>query len=279
MISVCIITWNSELFIGQCLQSLLNELHQERFGYEIFCIDNGSSDQTLAILNEFKINPDVRIVSLPHNRGTTYSRNLALKQARGDYILVLDADTRVQRGLLGTLIAVLQKNQKIGIVAPKLLYPDGECQISYKKFPTVPLKLFKAAPIKQLRELGTKMESYHFPLNNSQLYVVDYCPSACWLIPARIIQKVGLLDERIFYSPEDVDYCLRVWLSAHHVVYCPQAQVIHDTQRLSYKNKSIALSHLHGLGYFFRKYGYVFSRKSIYRKIELACAMPYPVHE
>ena len=82
------------------------------------------------------------------------------------------------------------------------------------------------------------------------------------------MNDIGLFDENIFYAPEDVDYCLRMWLKGWKVIYNPLASVIHHTQRRSYKDPKIAWEHLKGLFYFFQKYNYWFNREKIYKKIK-----------
>jgi GT2 family glycosyltransferase len=82
----------------------------------------------------------------------------------------------------------------------------------------------------------------------------------------KALDEVGLFDERIFYSPEDVDLCTRMWLKGWRVIYNPDATVIHYTQRLSKRSFRIALSHTKGLFYYFTKYGYWFKREKLYEK-------------
>ena len=80
-----------------------------------------------------------------------------------------------------------------------------------------------------------------------------------------LMNKIGLLDEKIFYSPEDVEYCVRTWKAGFRVIYKPRARIIHATQRIS-KKKLISRhnwEHIKGLIYFFNKYGLFFSSESI----------------
>lgn len=65
---------------------------------------------------------------------------------------------------------------------------------------------------------------------------VGYLMSACWMMPAILIEKIGLLDENIFYAPEDVEYCLRAWKRGYRVCYDQDALIVHAWQRLSRKN-------------------------------------------
>jgi GT2 family glycosyltransferase len=96
---------------------------------------------------------------------------------------------------------------------------------------------------------------------------VGHCISACWLVRRKALGSVGLLDENIFYAPEDIDYCLQMWLSGWEVLYVPFARVLHYTQRSSYKSFRMAWLHGKGLFFFFRKHKYLLSRKNLYKKI------------
>jgi len=81
---------------------------------------------------------------------------------------------------------------------------------------------------------------------------------------------VGLLDEKIFYSPEDVDYCIRVWKAGFDIRYLPKYEIIHDAQEIS-RAKGIrinffTLSHIKGLLYLFLKHRYLFSGKKFSKR-------------
>ena len=103
---------------------------------------------------------------------------------------------------------------------------------------------------------------------------VDYAVSAFWMLPRSLITRIGLLDERIFYAPEDVDYCLRAALSGLRVVYLPGVQATHHAQEIS-RRKLFSRSfreHLKGLAYFYRKHGFVFSLGEVHARIAKARA-------
>ncbi len=116
-ISFIILTWNSEKHLGRCLDTLLLDLCSDRFSYEIFIVDNGSSDNTISIIKSFKIKyPDhIFPIYLEKNCGTTYSRNLALKKAKGKYIIIMDSDVEIyQQGTIRRLLDTFH-DKKMGI--------------------------------------------------------------------------------------------------------------------------------------------------------------------
>ena len=278
MVSVIILTWNSQRYIKNCLESVIKDCKKSNIDFEIFVVDNGSTDNTIKIVRSFQEqNPKINLISYSQNLGTTETRNVAIKKSKGNYILILDSDTEVKKGSISKLLKTLKGGPKIGIACPQLLYNDGTPQKSFKKFPTLWIKILKFLPFGFSKNEGEELESYNFEIDENKIYPVDYCISACWLFRKELVDKIGYLDENIFYSPEDVDYCLRCWLDGYKVVYAPKAKVIHYTQRISYKSKKITLSHIRGLFYYFRKYGYLFSRKGIYQKITKSLGRRYPI--
>lgn len=217
--------------------------------------------------------PELRTIQLKRNLGTTVSRNIAIRASRGEYVLILDSDTEILPGALEALYKTLDGVPRAGIAAPRLLYSDGSVQPSCKRFPTAPLKVCKFVPISLLQRLGEKAELYPrevYSKGFKETVRVDHCISACWLVRREAIEAVGLLDERIFYAPEDVDYCLRMWLAGWEVLYVPSAEVVHYTQRRSHKSLRMAWVHAKGLLYYFRKHKYWLNRRSLYQRISKA---------
>ncbi|PKP61954.1 glycosyltransferase family 2 protein [Candidatus Atribacteria bacterium HGW-Atribacteria-1] len=270
-VSVIILSWNSEKYIRQCINSLFIDLNFYNMEKEIIIVDNGSSDRTIKILKQLhKKYSNMKVIELEKNLGTTISRNIGIRESLGKYIFILDSDTEVQEGTISTLIDMFNKKGNIGIVAPRLYYSDGSIQPSCKKFPTIKTKIYKYIPFNITRKIAKKSELYNniYEKEYKKITEVDYCISAAWMVNREAINDIGLFDENIFYAPEDVDYCLRMWLKGWKVIYTPMASVIHHTQRKSYKDFNIAWQHLKGLLYYFGKYNYWFNRKKIYKRIK-----------
>ena len=109
--------------------------------------------------------------------------------------------------------------------------------------------------------------------DHSSVREVDYVIGACQGIRRAAVTEVGLLDERIFYGPEDVDLCLRMHEAGWSVVYNPAAVVVHHERRLTRSLFSaLAWRHLWGVGYYFWKHGYLFSRRRLYARLQEKCA-------
>ena len=253
-LSFILLTWNSEKYIGKCLESLFADLKESRFSYEIFIVDNGSQDNTPGIIQSFEKEYPEHIVPiyLNTNTGTTYSRNLALKKSVADYIIVMDSDVEVFAGAVETLVDTLNVNDGTGIVVPKLIYPSGRLQKSTDVFPTIFTKIFRYFFLKLIEKKDDTLPK------QKGVWPVDYAISAVWVIKREVLQHVGFLDENIFYAPEDVDYCLRTWKAGYSILYNAEVECIHHTQEISrgFKFNKATINHITGLMYYFWKHKY-----------------------
>ena len=127
-ISFILLTWNSERYIESCIESIIAEGRRLGDAFEIYIVDNGSKDTTPA-----KIRRIARLHSRQHsspffsyvNLGTTRSRNAALKKAGGRYIVIMDSDIQLLPGVINGLRKTLQDDASVGLVAPRLIYPDN----------------------------------------------------------------------------------------------------------------------------------------------------------
>lgn len=259
-----ILAWNSGEHIQACVEAIFR---LESFEAQILLVDNGSTDNTHSILEQLAVrcpfHCTVEIITYNKNVGTTVSRNAALKKVAPDvqYICLLDSDTQINENALRILAKELKEHADYGIVGPRMITSTGVIQVSGRKFPTITEKLLKAVPLKCAQRAGEKMQQ-PFQIQETGSHAVDYLMSACWWMRPELLQKVGMLDEKIFYAPEDAEYCIRVWKAGYKVAFCPKAQIIHEWQRLSKKKafSRINWEHIKGLAYMFWKHKYLFGR-------------------
>jgi len=266
-LSVVIITWNSERHIGRCLSTLRTDLERSHLRHEIIVIDNGSSDSTLQRLAELGYST-VTVVPLGSNTGTTFSRNIGLRMAAGEYICVLDSDIEfTQPNTLQRLIDDLDHTPGCGIIAPRLTYGSGTHQKSCDRFPTLFTKLKRLFFLKSLERQEGRQSC-----DRAEKMEVDYAISAFWLFRRILTDRIGLLDEHIFYAPEDVDYCARCWLGGLSVVYDPNVVAVHNAQEISRKRlfSKAALDHILGLLYYYRKYRCLLATRRLHAAIDRA---------
>jgi GT2 family glycosyltransferase len=253
-----ILSYNSDKFIHKCLSSINASIKYIKKPCEIFVVDNGSIDSTKKIINDFKFSSFIKfkLISLNKNTGTTYSRNLAIKEAIGKYIVIMDSDAYINPAALIKLQSYLYDNPNCGLAVPKIIYSDGRFQLSTDHFPTIVRKLQRFFYLKSIERTEV----------SKHIKDVDYAISAFWMMPGDIINSVGLLDENIFYSPEDVDYCIRIWKQGYRITYIPDCEIIHDAQEISRPKgmklvNAFSISHIKGLIYLYKKHKFLFSGK------------------
>lgn len=256
-ISFIILTWNSETYLEGCFNSIIRKCSDEGIPFEVIVIDNGSLDRSVEIVKEYQgAHPEAfHLIAFNRNCGTTFPRNQGMKQAQGQFFCILDSDTELGEGNLRAILDRLHKETDIGIIAPRLILPDGNVQTSVKRFPTMLNKLLKIPRI--VMGIETRNADYYedFPFVNER--EVDTAISACWFFRRELLEMVGYLDEKIFYAPEDIDYSLRVCEAGLSILYDPTFNVLHHTQQITHKKplSMTSLSHFKGLLYYYWKHG------------------------
>jgi len=261
------LTWNSEKHIGAMLASLVEDASYSQTEIEIFVVDNGSTDNTVSILRDYRKRfPWIHLILFGRNTGTTFSRNTAIRSCIGEYVLILDSDTIISKGTLAGLLTGYNEiehkhDDKVAIVHPQLCFPDGTFQESARRFPTPAIKFARFFGLEKKRR---KLESLEAVLR-TQVAKVEYAISAAWFMKRVLFETVGYLDEKIFYAPEDAEFCARCMKYGYSTWYFPAVKVIHDCQRLTKRKpfSSLAVHHFKGLLYFWKTYGLVNISKKI----------------
>lgn len=196
-LSICIVNYKSRDELSSCLTSLAN--NAPNFAYEIIVVDNASSDgSSEAVARDF---PKVWLIQNQNNVGFGRACNQAIRQARGEFILLLNPDTVVTANALDRLVLVAQNTTKLGTLSAKLVYPDGTAQpSSYKYFPGIWSELRKFVGLEKIDEAAAR----------SQIrYRVASSWGACLLFRRRIAGRLTQLDPHIFMYSEDIDLCWR----------------------------------------------------------------------
>jgi exopolysaccharide biosynthesis polyprenyl glycosylphosphotransferase len=259
-VSITIIAWSSRRRLEDCLESIYSGTRQAEF--EIIVVDNGSSDGAGETLR--RRFPHVRHLNNAKNQGVASARNQAIKTAAGDFVLLLDADTRLSPGAIDELLAFAKNTPEAGIVGAKIVDPNGKLLLTCQRFPTIFTPFLRRLQfIPFFRNNHMLREHAMADWDHNSVRVVDYVAGACQLIRREVIQEVGLPDEKIFHGPEDADYCLRAQAHGWKVFYYPHATAIHDKRRRTGAFfRPLNWKQLWAIFYFFQKHGYLFNAKS-----------------
>lgn len=186
--------------------------------FEVLILDNGSEQGCAEVVSKFK---EVRFIQNETNEGFTGGNNKLFKFARGKHILMLNSDIEVMDGSLEEIYKQAEKYSQNAIVSGSLVFPDGSQQDSAFDLPTI------SGAIKEYL-LAIKGSFFMYAPRQDRNTKVQGAAMACFLIPRKILEKVGLLDERLFTYFEDVDFCRRCLKLGIPIYYTPSAKFIHQ---------------------------------------------------
>jgi GT2 family glycosyltransferase len=224
-LSICIITLNARDYLRACLQSL--PAGARRLCYEVIVVDNGSQDGTCAMLAaEF---PTVQCIVNPTNLGYTRPMNQALRQARGRYLMQLNADTLVQPGAFDALLSFLDARPQAGIASPKVLNRDGSLQRQCRRSAARPWDVITyfsglSRLFPRSRLFGRYLLTYR---GDDETFEVEAVSGSCMAIRRAVVDAIGYLDETYFAYQEDADFCFRARQAGWQVWYYPGAVITH----------------------------------------------------
>lgn len=259
-LSIIVLVWQDRAFLPACLEAIARAKHD--LGLEIVLIENGVAldDRECAMPDAGGASIALRRIHNAENRGVAPGRNQGLEAARGRYLMLLDADTRVSPDALEDLVRFMDANPRTGLAGPRLQDAQGNLQLTCRKLPTVGSKLLRRIPVRWAQNaLADEMLAGY---DHASPREVDYVIGACQIIRRAAYETVGALDGRFFYGPEDVDYCIRIWQGGWRVMYVPQAVVTHAEQRVTQRQvfSKLSLIHARDLALYFWKHHYLFTR-------------------
>lgn len=228
-LSVIIVNWKTKDELRACLRSTLEG---DRTSMEIIVVDNASHDGSVEMLKrEF---PSVQVIENEANYGFARAANIGIKASSGRYVLLLNPDTEVQPHAFSTLIRFADENPEIGIIGPKILNPNGTLQYSCRRFPTIGAAIFRNTLLGRLFPRNPYTRDYLMvEWDHRETRDVDWVSGAAMLIRRRMLEEIGLLDERFYMYCEDVDLAYRAWEKGWRVTYYPHVCVTHVIGRSS----------------------------------------------
>ena len=222
-----IVSHNPGPFLYTCLERLAAST-TERFALEAVVVDNASVDDTVERLRTLPY-PWLRVIAHTSNAGFAVASNIGIRALAADYILLLNPDTELQPGTLDTMIQFMEAHPEAAVSSPRLVLPNGELDPAcHRGFPTPWASLTYMAGLEKLfprRRLFNGYHRWHEDLD--QTHEIDAPSGAFMLIRSRVIEVIGVLDERFFMYTEDVDFCLRARKAGYRIYYHPAETVLH----------------------------------------------------
>ena len=242
-LSVIIVNYNVKYYLDQCIRSVLRAFEEMNTPAEIIVVDNHSADGSVDYLEKRypqMLYPMVRFVRSAHNLGFARANNIAIRQSRGEYVLLLNPDTIVGEDALKKCVDFMDVHENAGAVGVRMLNATGKRAMESRRgLPTPMVSFFKMLGFCNRwphHRLFGKYYMGYLPWDEPcQIEVVSgaYC-----MLRRKALDEVGLLDEDFFMYGEDIDLSYRVLKGGYHNYYLP-VDILHykgeSTQKSSFR--------------------------------------------
>jgi len=211
-ISIIIVSWNARNYLRDCLNSIRQT--GASCVLEVIVVDNASKDGSPEMVEEEF--PEVKLILVGENLGFARANNLAMKQAAGSILALVNSDVIIHPGCLEKLAAFLDQHDNVGLVGPRVIGGDGKLQTTCRSLPTI---WNMASGV-----LGIDLMSNR---NHDKCAEVEMM-SGCFLVARKkAVDEIGGLDERFFFYGEDMDWCKRFRDAGWKLIFVPEATAIH----------------------------------------------------
>jgi len=213
VISIVIPNWNGKDLIKNCLASLMKQTYKD---FEVIVADNGSTDDSVELIE--KDYPETKIVQMGTNKGFSIPVNKAIRNARGEYIALLNNDVEVDPNWLQELNGALERNLEVGFCSSKMLFMKRRDIIN---------EICHSFRIDGRSE-PTGLEEKDCGQYEEEKLIFGACGGAA-IYRRSMLKEIGLFDEDYFMYAEDVDLDFRAQLAGYKCLYVPTAIVYHKS--------------------------------------------------
>ena len=230
--SIIIVTYNSEDFIRECLESIYNAMKNTKFSFEVIVVDNNSQDATVDILRDF---PEVKLIENKGNLGFSRANNLAFKNSKGKVLFFLNPDTRIiSSKIFEEVYKIFSTNPKVGVIGIKLVNEKGEATLGGFSFEPLWSAVLSLLSMQFIDFRIIKDKRFLKKINNLDHSVeVDWVSGGAMFISREVYSKVSGFDNKFFLYSEDVDICKRIKDSGFKILFLPYVEVLHYTSHSS----------------------------------------------
>jgi N-acetylglucosaminyl-diphospho-decaprenol L-rhamnosyltransferase len=213
LVDVVVVSFCSQETLRDCVEPLIGpEFH-------VVVVDNASPDRSLEVIRDL----DITAAALSQNRGFAYGCNRGWELGSAPYVLFLNPDARVEREDVRALVGVLQRDENIGLVAPRIENDDGSLQWSRRRFPRLRSTYARAFYLHRLLPRASWTdEVIRRPDAYDRSGAAEWVSGACLLTRRSLLERLGGWDEGFFLYGEDIDLCRRareagaaVWFEAN----------------------------------------------------------------
>ena len=247
MVTGSIVTYNNISTIAKTLETLFGETKD--IDFKLYVLDNGSSDGTPEYIE--KNYPDVTVIRSGKNVGFGAGHNIIINQVESKYHAVINPDIVLTQNAVKKMADYMDGNPEIGLLSPRICFPDGRDQILGKRNPhlkyLVASRLRGDEPSKLLKEYAM------LDCDLSKPTEIENATGCFMFIRTDVLKSIGGFDDGFFMYFEDADLARRI-NEISKCVYYPDAVVNHVWGRDSKRNFKLMLVHINSMLRYFRKW-------------------------
>ncbi len=250
-LSVVIVNYNVRYYLEQCLRSI--KASRLNRAIEVFVVDNHSADGSLEYIRpKF---PDVIFIANEDNPGFSKANNQAIRQATGDYILLLNPDTVVGEDTLESVCCFMDEHPDAGGIGVRMIDGHGNFLPESKRgFPSPWNSFCKMFGLSKVFPSSPFFAKYHLRyLDENEIHKVDVLAGAFMLLRMNVLKEIGLLDEAFFMYGEDIDLSYRITKAGYCNYYLPES-IIHYKGESTRKDLRYVKIFYEAMLIFFRKH-------------------------
>ena len=224
-LSVIIVNYNVRAYLEQCLRTVFTAM--EGMDGEVFVVDNQSTDGSVGMVRDNF--PEVKLIANRENVGFSRANNQAIREAQGEYVLLLNPDTVVGEDVFRKVVAFMDFHPRCGGLGVKMIDGRGRFLPESKRgLPTPQVAFFKIIGLSRLFPRSRVFGRYHLGhLPENEPAPIEILSGACMFLRRSTLDRVGLLDESFFMYGEDIDLSYRITLAGDENWYFPDARIIH----------------------------------------------------
>jgi N-acetylglucosaminyl-diphospho-decaprenol L-rhamnosyltransferase len=223
-VTLAIVSWNTRELLRRCLESVAAGAADGLV--EAWVVDNASADGSAELVRSSF--PWARLIALDHNPGFGAAVNLVATRTEAPWIGVANADIELTPGAVGALLEAGARDPAAGIIAPRLLLPDGTTQHSVYSFPTLPFTLAHSLGLGSLSPRLAERLAFVGAWDPARPRTVDWAIGAFLLVRRTAWAAVGGFSEDQWLYAEDLDLGWRAAAAGWRTRFAPSAVVHHE---------------------------------------------------
>jgi N-acetylglucosaminyl-diphospho-decaprenol L-rhamnosyltransferase len=219
-VDVVVVSYNSRDHLVEAVAPFL-----DADDIDVVVVDNASPTESLSVLDGLP----VHTIALERNGGFAHGCNVGWRSGTGRYVLLLNPDATMAPDAVRRLVRELDEHPEAGAAAPRIVEPDGELDLSLRRFPRLRSTFAQALFLHRVfPEASWTDEVVRDHDAYTQSAEVDWVSGACVLLRRSTLEEIGGLDEEYFHYCEDIDLCRSIWAAGKTIRYVPDAVAVHE---------------------------------------------------